>query len=134
MVIQDLAVCRVVTRVFNGAGVLAVSVDTGLLRRTIRVVGAVHGRAQLIGVAVQTGWARASGQVAGTRAQGVGPTRLVVGSADRGAFIEATGVVVGTVRIHKAFHSLTVQLGITVITGLYSITKHQDIKRSSLHQ
>ena len=124
-VVQDLAVSCVVTGILDGARVFAVSVDASLFRRTLSVVGAVHGRAQDVGVAIQSGGTRASGLVTGTSTQSVGSTRLVIGSADRSAFIEATRVVVGAVGIHETLHSLAVEFRISVIARLRKNKKYK---------
>ena len=57
--VLDLALGRVVAGVGDGARVDAVVVDAGLLRRAVRVVGAVLGGAGDVGVAGQAGRAGA---------------------------------------------------------------------------
>ena len=105
-------------RVFDGAWIDAMQVDTGLVWRTVRVVGALDAGAGLVGVSGQAGRASARGLMLDSFANGVASTWKVVGAANGCAFSQSAGVSGFTLRVGLTSNSHTFNFRIAIKSGL----------------
>ena len=106
------------TRIYNGTRILTLIVNASPLRRTIRIVSTFDHIASDVGIPFQPWRTWARGLVLDPLADGISTARPVIGSADGGAFAQATGVGVGAFIVRLATHYGAFNIGISVIAKL----------------